>query len=180
MFIVVQRSENSERVINVIHEQETSQVTSWMAQYLVDEMNSLSKCPELADTKYTSYIVEEIDGEMRLTKRYKQVVQGVFYNTHQRIQETVFVLKYMKYDGGNSGSCDSSLWQNINSEINRRALRQFDKDTLLHVEMQIQREMSRKKYWKACEYIRVVESVTKKISENFLWAQTSWMKNKLD
>lgn len=136
MIIITENTNDTQRVLNVMHHTEIKIAEAWMGSYVSRQMASLGEEPTPKDMKYVSYFINEDlkDNriEMTLVKRYKQIHTGYIYNSGEWVEDILFTLKYMTYDLPVDATKTQS-WQELNTEINKAVMSQLDRDNLYYV-----------------------------------------------
>lgn len=163
VFVIVRQNvDTTLDVINMIYGESMHVARDWMTKYVYNEMESLSMCPALKNTKYNSYYSKGTNTECSVYRKYKQVHKGYMYNTSEWKSEHVFTISIIEYDGSNICFQQSStLWTKINIEINNRVLRQLDTNTLQNVFAAIQERCHAKENWNTDEYVSLVSEILK-------------------
>jgi hypothetical protein len=133
------------------------------AKYLVNQMESLHYCPNPKDTKYVSYAVKNEGNVYRLVKRYKQVYRGYVYNSSERTETILCTVRYLEFDGDNIpfDGISSNLWNDLNTEINHRVLKEMDRDSLYQLFGDLQSRLKCKSNWTTPEFTSLLSETLK-------------------
>lgn len=161
MYIILRCQENcSDEVLNIIYGENQLIATDWIRHCLLSELDSLSLCPALPDTKSVSYqIVEGGQDSFKLVRHFKKIHRGYVYNSSEKLSDTVCIIKYIKFNENNTLTLDSSitpLWNDINNEINTRVIQCCDHHSLRQVFNTILHKVGSKKNWTNTEYTSLV------------------------
>lgn len=180
MFIILKKNQGHEEIINILFENEISNVLVWINTYIDSEISSLKYKPiekHILNVTYNLEIDSE-NNEFILKKNATKCIKGILYNTTEKHEELVYKLKIMKYDNKNHQKT-SQLWKNINTEVNFRLLKKVDKNTLFYIIDSINKELIKKETWDTNELIILQNDILQKnIYRKF--ADYYFQKQKLD
>jgi hypothetical protein len=158
MFIILKKEQENEQVANVLYTDNINIVYNWISKTIMDEIESLMLCPlRKGERDVTCVSIDNIDG-MSLVRRYKKLHKGYIYNVYDNIEEEVFSLRFLEYDGMSKSvdSGDFKMWKSINDEINGRILKQLDRDSLYKIMSTVQIVINTKDTWTGAEYTGIV------------------------
>ena len=163
MYIILKRSNDNEQILNIIYGQDDTIINKWIKEYLEQEIESLKMCPLEENIKNIIYEINEGINHYELIKREKRIRKGYIYNTSDKTANVVFSIKVLQYNSSHFlPNAQSNLqWENVNSEINNRVLKQLDKESLYQVFVKLQRAIDTKKQWNRLEYISTISEITK-------------------
>jgi hypothetical protein len=163
MYIILKRSNENEQILNIIYGQDDTIINKWIKEYLEQEIESLKMCPLEENIKSIIYEINEGINDYELIKREKRIQRGYIYNTSDKTANVVFSIKVLQYNSSHFlPNVQSNLqWENINSEINNRVLKQLDKESIYQVFVKLQRAIDTKTQWNRLEYISTISEITK-------------------
>lgn len=164
MFIILQKIPGiSDKVLNVIYGEEDAYAKKWISEYLISQIDSLAMCPAFTCQKYVSYVVESKEcGDMALVKKYKKVHKGYIYNTSKLVSEELMKIAILEFDGDNIlFQVEKCLDYEITNEINKRVIKQLDKESLCQVFSRVHNRVETKKHWNSYEFTGLVSEVIK-------------------
>lgn len=167
MHVILRSDKKEQQVINLIYGDNIYITKAWVLEYLNNEKESLTMCPN--EDKYISHIsykIEEINyNAWELIKLYKRVNKGYIYNTSERLQEHIFTVKIMEFNGNQESKVGdiqvNNIWRDLNNEINNRVLKQLDKESLYQVMIKIQEQVNIKSIWNRNEYTSLISETIK-------------------
>ena len=74
MYIIIKLRDNKDEVLNILYGTDSTPVSTWVLEYLDQQIQSLKLCPIEENIKNISYTVKNIDGfNFELCKNYKKV-----------------------------------------------------------------------------------------------------------
>jgi nucleoid DNA-binding protein len=167
MHIILRSDKKEQRVINIIYGDNIYITKAWILEYLNDEKESLSMCPNLEDIKYSTYKIEEHAYNIwKLNKIYKKINKGYIYNTSEKLQEDVFTIQMLEFNENTESQSLANIqinntWRDLNNEINNRVLKQLDKESLYQVITKIQEKVQVKSVWNRNEYTALISETIK-------------------
>ena len=163
MYIIIKRSNDNEEILNIIYGQDDTLINKWIEEYLEQEIESLRMCPLEENLKNVVYEINRGINHYELIKREKRIHKGYIYNTSDKTANVILSIKVLEYNSSNFlPNAQSNLqWENINSEINNRVLKQLDKESLYQVFVKLQRAIDTKKQWNRLEYISTISEIIK-------------------
>lgn len=163
MYIIIVKEKSKESILNILYSSDHLDVRTYIMDYLNDTVNSLLMAPNSNGIKNVSYSIEENAENFVLIKSYKKVSQGYIYNSSQKTKESLFSIYYLTFDGNVEFKQNSNdaLYTDINSEINKRVLKQFDQDSLYQVILQVCDNVNIKNDWTKKEYTNMVSETIK-------------------
>lgn len=145
-------------VISVLYD---FQYERWIKNYLNNEKNFLENIDD------EEYNIEYIIGNRELIKSETIIKKGYLYNNKITRETKIFSLEVYAFDANdvesNYNNLDENtrLWENINSEINKRILKNMDKESLYQVFIKINENMKLKQNWTNYEYVNLLNEILK-------------------
>lgn len=128
MFIIIKTDllSHEEEIIDVIYGEEYDYAVNIIEKYYNDLIVNLKN-----DTKF-EYIVEIKNTDFFLIKKYTNVTKGYIYNKSSLKLESISSIKIKEFNENKMriNLNKSQLWANINSEINKRIIKNMDKESL--------------------------------------------------
>lgn len=178
MYIILKTSpSDNDEIVNMFYCNDLTIIRNWVRQYIEKDIKSLEFCPQTEDLRNITYELNDADKNMELIKKYKRISKGYIYNSSERIVDTIYSISILEFDSDKcTGLSSSNQFQNINCEINRRILRQLDKDSLLHVFMKIQQRIDTKNSWNKTEYTGLVSETIKNFKKQLYTSISKKMK----
>jgi len=170
MYIIIKTcdvSHTKDEVLNILYGTDSTPVSTWVLEYLNQQIESLKICPIEKNIKNISYTVKNINGfNFELCKNYKKVNKGYVYNSSEKSTDIIQKIKVLEYnethhEALHSVQFGSDMWANLNEEINNRVLKQLDKDTFYQVFQKIQNTIKKKHQWTHTEFTALVVDVIK-------------------
>jgi hypothetical protein len=163
MYIILKRSNENDEILNIIYGQDDTLINKWIKEYLEEEIESLRMCPLEENLKNVVYEINRGINHYELIKREKRIHKGYIYNTSDKTATVLLSIKVLEYNSSHFlPNAQSNLqWENINSEINNRVLKQLDKESLYQVFVKLQRAIDTKKQWNRLEYISTISEIIK-------------------
>jgi len=155
MIVVVQ---DDDKIINVLFENDIDKVEEYIKKYLKDKIKSL--CIEDVSSIYT---INSKEREFQIIKEFTKVRKGYVYNSHSQVSEVVLCIKYYSDNGCDSlinmDNCISNLTNDLNGEINKRVLRQLDKDSLYQVFVRVMNCIKTKDSFTKQEFTMIISEI---------------------
>lgn len=154
MFIILKNDLvlNKKHVVTIIYD---SQCDKWVNTYLNNEKNSLES------NEMVNYIIED----NTLIKNETIISKGYLYNNKVNKQTKLFSLETYFYDAKDVELTNTTenirLWEDINSEINRRTLKNMDKDSLYQVFVKLNENLKVKQNWTHYEFTSLLNEILK-------------------
>lgn len=179
MYIILKTApSDNDEIVNVFYCNDLTIIRNWVRQYIETDIKSLEFCPQAEDLRNITYELNDADKNVQLIKKYKRISKGYIYNSSERIVDIIYSISILEFD---SDKCVTELScsnqsQNINNEINRRILRQLDKDSLFKVFMKIQERIRTKKTWNKTEYTGLVAETIKNFKKQLYTSISKKMK----
>lgn len=166
MYVIIKTDikQQSDEILNIIYGEDTLYVEDMISKYydnLIDNLNSL---PKNSDINTCDYFVEIENGEYTLIKKYTTISKGYLYNNvSSMIYEKIYLIKVKDYQ--ETGMCinlnKSDLWLGINSEINRRIIKQLDKESLYQIHNIFENIIKTKENWSRTELTMLQNKIVK-------------------
>jgi len=171
MYIIVKKFLDGSKdiILNTFYGDSETIVKEWIRNYLSQEIDSLELSPKPENLRNVSYSIEENDCLFSLIKSFKQIHKGYIYNSSERVQQTLFTIDLLEYNGNNcfgESLKKNDLWVNLNDHINNRVLRQMDKDSLYQVFIKIQSGIHKKTSWNHTEFTSLVSEIIKSFKKD--------------
>jgi hypothetical protein len=179
MYIILQTFPSDiDEVLNVFYCEDITIVRNWVRQYIETEIKSLEFCPGTQGLKNITYELNDADKNIELIKKYKRVSKGYIYNSSERIVDVIYSISILEFDSNKcvTGLISSNNWENFNTEINKRVLRQLDKESLFQVFMKLQQRIDTKTHWNKTEYTGLVTETVKNFKKQLYSSITKKMK----
>jgi hypothetical protein len=179
MYIILKTTpSDNDEIVNVFYCQDITIVRNWVRQYIETDIKSLEFCPGTQDLKNITYELNDADKNIELIKKYKRVSKGYIYNSSERIVDVIYSISILEFDSDNcvTGLISSNNWENFNTEINKRVLRQLDKESLFQVFMKLQQRIHTKTHWNKTEYTGLVTETVKSFKKQLYTSITKKMK----
>jgi hypothetical protein len=179
MYIILQTFPSDiDEVLNVFYCEDITIVRNWVRQYIETEIKSLEFCPGTQGLKNITYELNDADKNIELIKKYKRVSKGYIYNSSERIVDIIYSISILEFDSNKcvTGLISSNNWDNFNTEINKRVLRQLDKESLFQVFMKLQQRIDTKTHWNKTEYTGLVTETVKNFKKQLYSSITKKMK----
>lgn len=166
---------NTEQVINIFYGENDIYVNNWVKKYFENEINQLkseddkSKCD-------LDFFVEIRNNVFYLIQKYKLISKGYLYNTSEKVTENLQSIRLLDFDGYGYNDNDNDndnvktlsenlpvneLWNDINSDIVHRVMKQMDRDSLYQCIIQFDKAIKTKKVWTSTELIMLHNEITK-------------------
>ncbi len=157
---------NSEKVLNIFYGENDSFISNWINAYLEEEIDILKNtpCEESVKSDSLDYFVELESGIYYLVKKYHLIVKGYIYNSSEKVSKRLFSIRCLQFDGINlvlEKVQSQPLWNNINSEINHRVLKQVDQDSMYNICLNMESAIKTKENWTSTELVMLQNEVTK-------------------
>lgn len=179
MYIILKTSpSDNDEIINIFYCNDLTIVRNWVRQYIETDIKSLEFCPRTEDLRNITYELNDADKNIQLIKKYKRISKGYIYNSCERIVDIIYSISILEFDSDKcvTGLSCSNQFQNVNNEINRRILRQLDKDSLFKVFMKIQERIHTKQTWNKTEYTCLVSETIKNFKKQLYTSISKKMK----
>jgi hypothetical protein len=155
MFVVVQ---DDHKIINVLFENDVDKIEEYITKILKDKIKRL--CIEDVSSIYT---IKSNEREFQIIKEFTKVKKGYVYNSHSQVSEVVVGIKYYSDEGCdmlmNADNCGSNLTNDLNGEINKRVLRQLDKDSLYQVFVRVMNCIKTKDSFTKHEFTMIISEI---------------------
>jgi hypothetical protein len=148
-------------VVSVLYD---FQYERWINNYLNNEKNYLENCGK-TETDSETRNIEYTVNNRELIQTETIVKKGYLYNNIITKETKILSLEVYTFDANdvesNYNNESTRLWENINSEINKRILKNMDKESLYQVFMKINENMKLKQNWSNYEYINMLNEILK-------------------
>lgn len=154
MFIILKNDHllNKKQVVTILYD---SQCDKWVKTYLNNEKNSLESTDQI------NYMIED----NCLIKNETIINKGYLYNNKTTKQTKLFSLETYFYDAKEVELSNTTenigLWEDISSEINRRTLKNMDKDSLYQVFVKLNENLKVKQNWTHYEFTSLLNEILK-------------------
>lgn len=153
MFIVLEVETN--KIISPFFN-DIQKVSEWMEDYIINLKTDMEK-DKIKDVIYN---IISTDNEMILIKNVSLTHKGYLYNTYEQKQETMTTLKIIQHTPSfKHNTMYSDLFMNINEEIQKRYLKNMDKDSLQQLLSRINQIVYAKKNWTNKEYLECFNEI---------------------
>lgn len=155
---------HTEEVINIFYGENETYIEEWINNYFNEEIDILRLVPMANNISDIDYFIEISDGIFYLVKKYKTIAKGYLYNSSEKISEKIQSIKLLNFDSTNHLSVATSsntLWNNINSEINHRIMKQIDHASLFQINMKMESAIKTKNTWTATELVMLQNEITR-------------------
>jgi hypothetical protein len=179
MYIVLKTApSDNDEIVNVFYCEDITVIRNWVRQYIETDIKSLEYCPVTQGLKNITYELNDADKNIELIKKYKRVSKGYIYNSSERIVDVIYSISILEFDSNKcvTGLISSNNWENFNTEINKRVLRQLDKQSLFQVFMKLQQRIDTKTHWNKTEYTGLVTETVKNFKKQLYSSITKKMK----
>ena len=191
MYIVLKTApSDNDEIVNVFYCEDLTVIRNWVRQYIESDIKSLEYCPVTQGLKNITYELNDAGKNIELIKQYKRVSKGYIYNSSERIADVLYSISILEFDSDKcsdkcndkcndkcvTGLVSSNNWENFNTEINKRVLRQLDKQSLFQVVMKLQQRINTKTHWNKTEYTALVTETVKSFKKQLYISITKKMK----
>ena len=161
MFIILKEDivQNNTTVVNIIYGESCDTYIENYLCYLLslfEEMQS-EKVYYNIDKEKLSIVKTEIVKE-----------NGYFYSSKKEVNTPVYILKSLEYNPKSldiyntyTNKENNKLWENINTEINHRVLKNMDRDSLYKIFIDLDNNMKIKTNWTSNDYINILNELLK-------------------
>jgi hypothetical protein len=127
MYIIFRDDE----ICNVIYGNELDTI-NWITEYITNQIKIFTNEKLSDDIKNVSYSVTDDKNVYTLSKTVKSTSRGYVYNSTKKKTIKIFEIKYLSFDYIISD--ESNVFSDdINSEINKRVLKNLDRDALFQI-----------------------------------------------
>uniref|UniRef100_A0A6C0E125 Uncharacterized protein n=1 Tax=viral metagenome TaxID=1070528 RepID=A0A6C0E125_9ZZZZ len=172
MFVIAKEELGVNEIINIIFGQDETIVGKWIINYILTIIDSYKMCPLPKNVKAIDYsykLNRTHEGHIcyEIIKHVKTLQKGYVYNSCLKLDETVLLIKVYNYEGSDMkmDKSVSTLWTEINEEINNRVLKSLDKDSLFQFHQQVMEGLNTKAQWTRKEYVALMSEVLKKFKK---------------
>jgi hypothetical protein len=167
MFIIIKHDliQSKKEVVNIIY---GDSYENWAIEYLTDIISDISNeiqdkhdnPDEPGDISYYSDIQL-----LSIIKKEYIIEKGYIFN-NKKVEETpILKLEVLEYNPRsldfNKKKSEGKLWENLNSEINHRVLKNMDKDSLYQVFIELDKNMKLKQNWTSNDFINILNELLK-------------------
>lgn len=183
MYIVLKTApSDNDEIVNVFYCEDLTVIRNWVRQYIETDIKSLEFCPVTQGLRNITYELNDACKNIELIRKYKRVSKGYIYNSSERIVDVIYSISILEFDSDKcndkcvTGLVSSNNWENFNTEINKRVLRQLDKQSLFQVFMKLQQRINTKTHWNKTEYTALVTETVKNFKKQLYSSITKKMK----
>lgn len=146
-------------IVNVMYD---FQYDKWMKMYLNSEKSFLDTNEKSDENSKVEYIINGYT----LIKKESTINKGYLYDKKTEKQTELLSLEVYTFDANEVTSNHLSenntrLWENINSEINKRILKTMDKESLNQVFVKVNDNIKLKERWSNYEYTNMLNELLK-------------------
>lgn len=166
MYVIIKTDikQQSDEILNIIYGEDHLYVEDMISKYYDNLIDNLNSVPKNGDINTCDYFVEIENGEYTLIKKYTTISKGYLYNNvSSMIYEKMYLIKVKDYQ--ETGMCinlnKSDLWLGINSEINRRIIKQLDKESLYQIHNIFENIIKTKENWSRTELTMLQNKIVK-------------------
>jgi hypothetical protein len=161
MFIIIKHDliQSKKEVINIIY---GDSYENWAIEYLTDIISDISN--EIQNNPGDISYYSDIQLLSIIKKEYI-IEKGYIFN-NKKVEETpILKLEVLEYNPRsldfNKKKSEGKLWENLNSEINHRVLKNMDKDSLYQVFIELDKNMKLKQNWTSNDFINILNELLK-------------------
>lgn len=167
MFIIIKNDliKSKKEVANIIY---GDTYETWTSNYLTEIISDIIIEISSSDNK-TSY--HKDDQLLSIIKKEEIIEKGYIFNNKSVKETPIISLEVLEYNPRalefNKTNSECKLWENLNSEINQRVLKNMDKDSLYQVFMELDKNMKLKHNWTTNDFINILNELLKNFRKQF-------------
>jgi hypothetical protein len=165
MFIILKNDrDNIKSVVNIIY---GDNVENFINTYLNDELEYLNS---MNTNENENEIIEYdiVNNSIQMTKSMKN--KGYLYNTYTKNTTIIISIEVIEYNPKFieiPKKQNSVLWENLNSEINHRILKNMDKDSLYQIFETLDNNLKIKDKWSSNDFINILNDILKHFKKEY-------------
>ena len=174
MFIIIKHdlTQSKKEVANIIY---GDSYEAWATGYLTDTLSEMSDTPNTPNTPDTPNTPNTPDTPgisyytdiqlLSIIKKENIIEKGYIFNNKTVKETPIITLEVLEYNPRsldfNKTKSECKLWENLNSEINHRVLKNMDKDSLYQVFIELDKNMKLKQNWTSNDFINILNELLK-------------------
>lgn len=179
MFIVVKNDliKDKKEVANIIYgDNYDTWVTDYLKELVCDIITSNKKESDNHDNNDIKLSNGNISyysdiTKLSIIKKEEIIEKGYLFNNKKTKETQIIKLDILEYNPRsldfNKNKSDCGLWDNLNSEISRRVLKNMDKDSLYQVFVELDNNMKLKQNWTSNDFINILNELLKNFKKQY-------------